>query len=253
MPLFKFKNEDEMIEQQLEKYDVVDEPKENTEVTKTISFSLDDEDTKTLEATKVFAKEEIEDQMSDSEIEEASNNDTNEEQYEDDDEYEYVIPHYGRNAFLLAVIFIIIGMACSFMYFKNSMSEKITAEYLAQGYAITSAANATADDIKEGMTAYVRGVKVTGTYVEIDTTQATAKSEDILAGYTAYAGGEKITGTIPTYTGPMIITPSTSDIKIYKGYYLPDDVIIAGDGNLTSGNIIKGIKIFGVTGSYSED
>ena len=108
---------------------------------------------------------------------------------------------------------------------------------------ITNGSNATAADIKEGKTAFIRGQLVTGTYVEIDTNQATATANDILAGYTAYVNGVKITGT-------NLISPSNTDIKIPKGYYLPEDITIVGSGELLSENIRKGIKIFSVVGTY---
>ncbi len=254
MKLFKFKNEDEMIEEQLEKFDVVDDSNQETqaEIEHTMTFTLDN-DENVDDGTKVFDKEEFTDQMTEEEI--ASNQETAEPEQsteeDDDDEYEYVIPHYGRNAFLLAVCCIIVGMVATFFVMKQSMTEKITADYISQGYAITATANATSEDIREGKTAYVRGQLVTGTYIDIDTTQATATAEDILAGYTAYANGQKVVGSIQTYTGKTLITPSTSDYIIYKGVYLPDDIIIPGDTNLTSGNIKKGVKIFNITGSYT--
>ena len=170
--------------------------------------------------------------------------------YDDDDEYEYeyVTPHYTRDGILLAILFLLIGMVGSFMLFKDNLAVKIKDEYIAQGYMLTSDATATAEDIAEGKTAYVRGKLVTGTYKDVDTSDATAKASDILAGYTAYVNGVKITGTIPTYKGSHDITPSTSNIKISGGYYVDDNIIIIGDLNLTSENIRKGVKIFGVTG-----
>ena len=130
------------------------------------------------------------------------------------------------------------------------MKQTIRELYQNNGYMITNGSNATAADIKEGKTAFIRGQLVTGTYVEIDTNQATATANDILAGYTAYVNGVKITGTIPTYQGTNLISPSNTDIKIPKGYYLPEDITIVGSGELLSENIRKGIKIFSVVGTY---
>jgi len=173
------------------------------------------------------------------------------EELDEDEDYEYVTPQYGRKAFKITLFFIVVGMAISFFVFKDQMSEQIRNNYLNSGYAATQVgATATAADIKEGKTAYVMGKLVTGTYVELDTTLATATAADILKGYTAYANGTKITGTITTYSGSSMITPGTKDIKIAKGTYLPDGVFIAGEGNLLAKYIKAGVKIFGITGTY---
>ncbi|MDO4377714.1 MAG: hypothetical protein Q4C64_01005 [Erysipelotrichia bacterium] len=171
----------------------------------------------------------------------------------DDDEYEYVTPHYGKNAVAIVFAGMLVGIIAAYFVLKGSMSITIREELQNQGYMLTNGCNATAADIKEGKTAYIRGHLVTGTYVEIDTTQATATAADILSGYTAYSKGTKITGTIPTYQGSNIVTPSASDFKIDKGYYLPQDITIVGSGELRAVNIRKGVKIFGVTGTYEGD
>lgn len=169
---------------------------------------------------------------------------------DDDSEYEYVTVHYGRNACVLALVFVLVGVFASYLIFSNSLSKTIRENLENNGYMITNMSTATAEDIKEGKTAYIRGQLVTGTYVEIDTSAATATSSDILSGYTAYVNGVKITGSIPTYNGSNLITPSTADYKINKGYYIPSDITVVGSGELTSSNIKKGVKIFGVLGTY---
>jgi hypothetical protein len=125
----------------------------------------------------------------------------------------------------------------------------------------------------------------------IDTSDATATAAEILADKTAYVNGEKIIGTMPTVEqqAPMIIvnqtnglitatapissgyvsgsvvsstyqmafqsaqtiTPSTVDRTISANTYLGGVQTIKGDSNLVPENIVKGKKIFGVSGNYS--
>ena len=81
-----------------------------------------------------------------------------------------------------------------------------------------------------------------------DTSDATATSFDILAPKTAYTAAGKVEGTIPSLAA-QTITPGTADRTIANGQYLSGTQTIKGDTNLTSGNIKKGVTLFGVEGA----
>lgn len=81
-----------------------------------------------------------------------------------------------------------------------------------------------------------------------DTSDATATSFDILSPKTAYTAAGKVEGTIPSLAA-QTITPGTADRTIANGQYLSGTQTIKGDANLTSGNIKKGVTLFGVEGA----
>lgn len=97
----------------------------------------------------------------------------------------------------------------SYLASGNANSD-LLAEYIKKGVTIggvtgtlesldTSDATATASDILNGETAYVKGNKITGTLVPLDTSDATATAADIASGKTAYVNGGKVTGTLSPY------------------------------------------------------
>lgn len=92
----------------------------------------------------------------------------------------------------------------------------------------------------------VYGSTNTGT----DTSDATGAASDILYPKTAYVGGVKVTGSIQSLA-VHTYTPGTADQIIAAGKYLGGDQTIKGDANLVSGNIRDGVSIFGIAGSYA--
>lgn len=155
----------------------------------------------------------------------------------------------------------------------------------------TSDATATAEDMAEGVTAYVNGEKITGNVPHKDRTygQEPVLTEDnkVSLYYSAsfekrmVGGGKRLTITsalsnfgdaqldyvLPGFkftssaglnvTGEMPVIqeetyiPSTDDQTIIGGCFMNGDQTIKGDSNLVPGNIKRGISIFGVDGIYN--
>lgn len=152
----------------------------------------------------------------------------------------------------------------------------------------TSDATATAGDILNGKTAYGASEKLTGTiptktasnitvsgrtvtvpkgyYASqasksiVAATQATptisvSSSGLITASSTQAAGyvsaGTKSATSQLSIQGAKTITPSTSSqIAVPEGRYTTGAISVAGDSNLISSNIKKGVSIFGVSGAF---
>ena len=114
--------------------------------------------------------------------------------------------------------------------------------YLSGVQTIKGDANLVAGNIAKGKNIF----GVTGSY----TSDANATAGNILSGKTAYVNGVKITGTIPS-KGATTYTPGKTNQTIASGNYLSGVQTIKGDANLVAGNIKKGVSIFGVSGSYT--
>lgn len=141
----------------------------------------------------------------------------------------------------------------------------------------TDDATATAEKILAGMTAYVKGVKVTGAMpnrsgTTLNAVKASSQTADVfitpqigfydgnsaiskvyepnfraenLLGGKTYFGME---GGITTKVA-QTYTPGTTDQTIAAGQYLSGAQTIKGDANLIPANILSGKSIFGVIGS----
>lgn len=84
----------------------------------------------------------------------------------------------------------------------------------------------------------------------VDLSSVTVTENVILQGYKAYnKNGTLIVGTIPSKQATTYI-PTIKDQTINNGYYLSGIQTIKGDSNLVAGNIKKGVKLFGITGTY---
>ena len=106
-------------------------------------------------------------------------------------------------------------------------------------------ANLIADNIKSGVSIF--GVQ--GALTSLNTSDANATAGDIVTGKTAYVNGLKVTGTIPSVEAATI-TPGTLDQTISAGQYMAGAQTIKGEPNLLAENIKNGVSIFGVSGTY---
>lgn len=94
---------------------------------------------------------------------------------------------------------------------------------------------------------------------DADTSDATATAAEILAGsaqnpITAYVNGVKVTGTMPNNGGAGATISDLTDIPVPRGYYDGSGVIAISDvekAKLIPSNIRSGVEILSITGNYA--
>lgn len=98
------------------------------------------------------------------------------------------------------------------------------------------------ENIKPGINLF----GVNGTF----TNDSNAVAADIKSGVTAYVAGVKLTGTMAA-KGAQTYTPTTTDQTIAANQWLSGVQTISGDADLVAGNIKSGVNIFGVVGTFA--
>ena len=114
----------------------------------------------------------------------------------------------------------------------------------------TADANATASNILVDKTAYVNGMKVTGTMPEKGAFAQTLSANGTINLGSGHYDSIKITQSLNT-RGATTWRPSTKAQSISSGTYLTGTQTIEGDTNLAPQNIRAGVSIFGVGGALS--
>jgi hypothetical protein len=81
----------------------------------------------------------------------------------------------------------------------------------------------------------------------VNTASGDAAAADILSGRVAWVDGSEVTGSMPD-NGAVTLTPATTQQTIVVGYH-DGSGYVAGDADLTAGNIKGGVSVFGVDGT----
>lgn len=139
-------------------------------------------------------------------------------------------------------------------------SVTLPAGYYAEGTNVISvstlaeatAANAGASHILSGYKGWVNGVLVNGSMANrgnVNQALGANGSYTIPAGW--HAGGGKVTQSLATQGGTTVTPGTANKTACAANRWTTGNIVIAGSGNLTAGNIKNGITIFGIRGTFT--
>lgn len=115
---------------------------------------------------------------------------------------------------------------------------------------------ATASDVASGKYFHLKsGERVQGTNTyDADTSDANASASEILYGQSAYVNGVKITGSMPNNGGNNVTVTNKTGATIPAGYYDGSGTAAIDStsaANLVANNIRASVTILGITGTMS--
>ena len=129
-------------------------------------------------------------------------------------------------------------------YTPGTADQFINAEqYLSGAQKIAGDANLVSGNIAQGKEIF----GVTGTY----TNDADATAESMQLGVSAYVKGQRVVGTAPIQAAKTVTPTTTEQTAVASGSFTSGEVKVAGDANLVAENIKEGVSIFGVTGTLA--
>ena len=129
-------------------------------------------------------------------------------------------------------------------YTPSTKDQYINADqYLSGTQKIAGDTNLVAGNIAQGKSIF----GVAGTF----TNDANATAESMQLGVSAYVKGARVVGTAPIVAAKTVTPTTTEQTAVASGSFTSGAVKVAGDANLVAENIKEGVSIFGVAGTLA--